>query len=67
MKKYTQFKVTVKDSPRQVGGRSKVYFTERGMRGAVARARAAYKHAEVRGCYEDSSVAGGFNWEPVEL
>lgn len=67
MKKYTQFKVTVKDSPRQIGGRNRIYSTERGMRNAVARARAAYKHAEVRGCYEDSSVAGGFNWEPVEL
>lgn len=67
MKKYTQFKVTVKDSPRRISGRNKVYSTERGMRSAVARERAAYKHVEVRGCYEDSSVAGGFNWEPVEL
>lgn len=65
MEKYVQFRVTVKDSPRQVGGRTKVYFTERGMRNAVA--RAACRHVEVQGCYRDESVAGGFNWEPVAL
>lgn len=67
MRTYEQFMVVVKDSPRRVSGRKKYYMTERGMRGAVARARSKYQYAEVWGLFEDPTVAGGHNWERVSL
>lgn len=67
MKSYRQFRVVVKDSPRRVSGRTRSYATERGMRGAVARAAGRNKYAEVWGLTEDPAVAGGYSWERVAL
>lgn len=67
MRDYRQFRVVVKDSPRRVSGRTAHYMTERGMRGAVARAAGRNKYAEVWGLFEDPAVAGGYNWERVSL
>ena len=67
MRSYRQFRVVVKDSPRRVSGRTGHYMTERGMRGAVARAAGRGKYAEVWGLFEDQTVAGGYNWERVSL
>ena len=67
MKSYRQFRVVVKDSPRRVSGRTRHYMTERGMRGAVARAAGRNQYAEVWGLFEDPTVAGGYNWERVSL
>ena len=67
MKGYRQFRVVVKDSPRRVSGRTRSYATERGMRGAVARAAGKNQYAEVWGLTEDPAVAGGYNWGRVDL
>lgn len=67
MRSYRQFRVVVKDSPRRVSGRTRHYMTERGMGGAVARADSRNRYAEVWGLFEDPTVAGGYNWERVDL
>lgn len=67
MRSYRQFRVVVKDSPRRVSGRTRHYMTERGMRGAVARAAGRNQYAEVWGLFEDPAVVGGLNWERVIL
>lgn len=67
MRDYRQFRVVVKENSRRVSGRTKYYMTERGMRGAVARANNKNRYAEVWGLFEDPTVAGGYNWERVSL
>lgn len=67
MRSYRQSRVVVKDSPRRVSGRARHYMTERGARGAVALARCKNKYAEVWGLFGDPTVAGGYNWERVDL
>ena len=67
MRSYRQFRAVVKENSRRVSGRTKYCMTERGTRQAVQRAHDKYRHAEVRGLFEDPTVAGGHDWERVSL